>query len=45
MIPYEDDDDAVRIANDSHYGLAGFVAPTTSSVTGVGSPGSAGTIS
>jgi acyl-CoA reductase-like NAD-dependent aldehyde dehydrogenase len=24
-IPYEDDDDAVRIANDSPYGLAGFV--------------------
>ena len=25
MIPYEDEDDAVRIANDSPYGLAGFV--------------------
>jgi acyl-CoA reductase-like NAD-dependent aldehyde dehydrogenase len=25
VIPYEDDDDAVRIANDSAYGLAGFV--------------------
>jgi acyl-CoA reductase-like NAD-dependent aldehyde dehydrogenase len=25
VIPYEDDDDAVRIANDSSYGLAGFV--------------------
>jgi len=25
IIPYEDDDDAVRIANDSSYGLAGFV--------------------
>ena len=25
VIPYEDDDDAVRIANDSRYGLAGFV--------------------
>jgi acyl-CoA reductase-like NAD-dependent aldehyde dehydrogenase len=25
VIPYEDDDDAVRIANDSPYGLAGFV--------------------
>jgi aldehyde dehydrogenase (NAD+) len=25
VIPYEDDDDAVRIANDSHYGLAGAV--------------------
>ncbi len=24
-IPYDDDDDAVRIANDSQYGLAGFV--------------------
>jgi aldehyde dehydrogenase (NAD+) len=26
VIPYEDDDDAVRIANDSQYGLAGGVA-------------------
>ena len=25
IIPYEDDDDAVRIANDSLYGLSGFV--------------------
>ncbi|MCK9902081.1 aldehyde dehydrogenase [Parafrankia colletiae] len=25
VIPFEDDDDAVRIANDSHYGLAGMV--------------------
>ena len=25
LIPYEDDDDAVRIANDSPYGLAGYV--------------------
>ena len=25
VIPYDDDDDAVRIANDSDYGLAGFV--------------------
>jgi aldehyde dehydrogenase (NAD+) len=25
MIPYEDDEDAVRIANDSLYGLSGFV--------------------
>src|SRR6202021_1150406 len=25
MIPYEDEDDAVRIANDSPYGLSGFV--------------------
>jgi acyl-CoA reductase-like NAD-dependent aldehyde dehydrogenase len=25
VIPYEDDDDAVRIANDSPYGLAGYV--------------------
>ena len=25
IIPYEDDDEAVRIANDSPYGLAGFV--------------------
>ena len=25
VIPYEDDDDAVRIANDSDYGLAGAV--------------------
>jgi aldehyde dehydrogenase (NAD+) len=25
VIPYEDDDDAVRIANDSAYGLSGFV--------------------
>lgn len=25
IIPYEDDEDAVRIANDSPYGLAGFV--------------------
>jgi len=28
VIPYEDDDDAVRIANDSRYGLAGFVLST-----------------
>ena len=26
MIAYEDEDDAVRIANDSPYGLAGFVS-------------------
>jgi aldehyde dehydrogenase (NAD+) len=26
MIPYEDEDDAVRIANDSPYGLSGFVS-------------------
>jgi len=26
VIPFDDDDDAVRIANDSHYGLAGMVA-------------------
>ena len=25
MIPYDDEDDAVRIANDSPYGLSGFV--------------------
>lgn len=25
VIPYEDDEDAIRIANDSRYGLAGFV--------------------
>ena len=25
MIPYEDENDAVRIANDSPYGLSGFV--------------------
>ena len=25
VIPYEDDDDAVRIANESHYGLSGGV--------------------
>lgn len=25
MIPYEDDDDAIRISNDSPYGLSGFV--------------------
>jgi aldehyde dehydrogenase (NAD+) len=25
VIPYEDDDDAVRIANDSEYGLSGAV--------------------
>jgi aldehyde dehydrogenase (NAD+) len=25
LVPFEDDDDAVRIANDSHYGLAGAV--------------------
>jgi aldehyde dehydrogenase (NAD+) len=25
MIPYEDDDDAVRIANDSKYGLSGAI--------------------
>jgi aldehyde dehydrogenase (NAD+) len=25
VIPFDDDDDAVRIANDSHYGLAGAV--------------------
>ncbi|QGZ61877.1 aldehyde dehydrogenase family protein [Paraburkholderia acidisoli] len=26
LIPYEDEDDAVRIANDSVYGLAGYIA-------------------
>jgi aldehyde dehydrogenase (NAD+) len=26
IIPYEDDDDAVRIANDTSYGLAGYVS-------------------
>ena len=26
VIPFDDDDDAVRIANDSKYGLAGMVA-------------------
>ncbi|HWL44250.1 MAG TPA: aldehyde dehydrogenase family protein [Ilumatobacter sp.] len=26
MIPYEDDDDAVRIANDTSYGLSGYVS-------------------
>ena len=26
MIPYEDDDDAVRIANDTTYGLSGYVS-------------------
>ena len=25
VIPYEDDEDAIRIANDSEYGLAGFI--------------------
>ena len=25
LIPYEDEDDAIRIANDTPYGLAGFV--------------------
>ena len=25
VIPYDDDEDAIRIANDSPYGLAGFV--------------------
>jgi len=28
LIPYDDDDDAVRIANDNPYGLAGFVLGT-----------------
>jgi len=28
VIPYKDDDDAVRIANDSHYGLSGAVQST-----------------
>ena len=28
MIAYEDEDDAVRIANDSPYGLSGFVSST-----------------
>jgi aldehyde dehydrogenase (NAD+) len=28
VIPYEDDDDAVRIANDSKYGLSGSVQST-----------------
>ena len=31
VIPYEDDDDAVRIANDSVYGLAGGVCRARSS--------------
>src|SRR5580700_1534690 len=36
MIPYEDEDDAVRIANDSPYGLSGFVtAETWSGHTGL----------
>ncbi len=26
MIPYEDDDDAVRIANDTSYGLSGYIS-------------------
>ena len=29
VIPFEDDDDAVRIANDSEYGLAGMVASSS----------------
>jgi aldehyde dehydrogenase (NAD+) len=29
MIPYDDEDDAVRIANDSAYGLAGYVATSS----------------
>jgi acyl-CoA reductase-like NAD-dependent aldehyde dehydrogenase len=29
VIPYEDDDDAVRIANDTSYGLAGYVMSGT----------------
>lgn len=26
MIPYDDEEDAIRIANDSPYGLAGYIA-------------------
>jgi aldehyde dehydrogenase (NAD+) len=29
VIPYEDDDDAVRIANDSRYGLSGMIASSS----------------
>jgi aldehyde dehydrogenase (NAD+) len=29
VIPYEDDDDAVRIANDSRYGLSGGVVSSS----------------
>ena len=29
MIPYEDEDDAVRIANDTVYGLSGYVSGDT----------------
>ena len=29
MIPYEDDDDAVRIANDTAYGLSGYISGDT----------------
>ena len=46
VIPFEDDDDAVRIANDNQYGLGGYV--TSGSVeraTSVGRRIRAGTIS
>jgi acyl-CoA reductase-like NAD-dependent aldehyde dehydrogenase len=45
VIPYDDDDDAVRIANDSPYGLAGFVlSDSLERAQGVGRRLRAGTI-
>ena len=44
VIPFEDDDDAVRIANDSIYGLAGMVFGDTTNATKVAQRIRSGTI-
>ena len=41
MIGYDDDDDAVRIANDTAYGLSGLVSPATPTAPGRWPAGSA----